>query len=224
MLGDPAIGETAAGMGMYWRIEKRIRELEAAVGFGSRRDRSALCGAAGIAGLQVRKETILDDVYHSDASSAAGKSGGVRCAGKSLGSSGPGNAPRVSQKGAHLERQLSTAATGALVVAEENPMRFELISHKLIRLVVPFALVAALAASWFLPGPFYRAAFWTQLGFYGLSVLGWTRWDLGPVSRLSDAAYTFVALNTAALVAFANLVTGRKTIWMQPVLQREMKA
>ena len=66
----------------------------------------------------------------------------------------------------------------------KNPIRFEFISHKLLRLVVPFALVAALVAAGFLPGPFYRAAFWTQLGFYGLSLLGWTRWRLGPVSRL----------------------------------------
>jgi hypothetical protein len=63
-----------------------------------------------------------------------------------------------------------------------------------------------------------------QLGFYGLSALGWTRWNLGPISRLTDAAYTFVALNAAALVAFVNFATGRKTIWMQPVLQREIKA
>ncbi len=110
------------------------------------------------------------------------------------------------------------------LLGRENPLRFEFISHKLMRLMVPFALVASLAAAWFLPGPFYRAAFWTQLGFYGLSLLGWSRWELGPVSRLSDAAYTFVALNTAALVAFANFVTGHKTVWMQPALRREIKA
>jgi hypothetical protein len=110
------------------------------------------------------------------------------------------------------------------LLRKENPLRFEFISHKLIRLVVPFALIVALLTSAFLPGPFYHAAFWLQLGFYGLSMLGWTRWNLGPVSRLSDAAYTFVALNAAALVAFVNFVTGRKTIWMQPILQREIKA
>ena len=110
------------------------------------------------------------------------------------------------------------------LLTASNPLRFEFISHKLMRLMVPFALVASLAAAWFLPGPFYRAAFWTQLGFYGLSLLGWSGWELGPVSRLSDAAYTFVALNTAALVAFANFVTGHKTVWMQPALRREIKA
>jgi len=32
MLGDAASGETGKGMGLYWRIEKKIRELESAAG------------------------------------------------------------------------------------------------------------------------------------------------------------------------------------------------
>ena len=32
MLGDPASGETGKGMGLYWRVEKKIRELESASG------------------------------------------------------------------------------------------------------------------------------------------------------------------------------------------------
>ena len=36
----------------------------------------------------------------------------------------------------------------------------------------------------------------------------------GPLSRISDAAFTFVFLNTAAFVAFVNFVTGRKIVWM----------
>src|SRR5258708_38523966 len=32
MLGDPASGETGKGMGLYWRMEKKIRELESASG------------------------------------------------------------------------------------------------------------------------------------------------------------------------------------------------
>jgi hypothetical protein len=105
----------------------------------------------------------------------------------------------------------------------ENPLRFEFISHKLSRLVVPFALIAALGTTAFLRGPFYRAAFWAQVGFYGLSLLGRTRWKLGPVSRLSEVAYTFAALNMAALVAFVNFVTGHKTVWMQAPLRKEIQ-
>ncbi len=94
-----------------------------------------------------------------------------------------------------------------------NPIRFEFISHKLLRLVVPFALVVALFASVFLPQPFYRALLLMQIGFYLLSLLAMARMKMGPVSRLADAAFTFVVLNSAAVVAFANFVTGRKAAW-----------
>ena len=62
MLGDPETGEAEQGMGMYWRIEKAVRELESAVG--------SVVGATGaIYGVRrkllvnVPDEAILDDVY-----------------------------------------------------------------------------------------------------------------------------------------------------------------
>ena len=62
MLGDPSSGETIRGMGLYWRIEKTIREMESASG--------SVVGATG-ALYAVRRSllvpvpqgTILDDVY-----------------------------------------------------------------------------------------------------------------------------------------------------------------
>jgi len=62
MLGDPELGETGKGMGLYWRIEKKTRELESECG--------SVVGATG-ALYAVRREllvplpegTILDDVY-----------------------------------------------------------------------------------------------------------------------------------------------------------------
>jgi hypothetical protein len=38
---------------------------------------------------------------------------------------------------------------------------------------------------------------------------------IGPLSRVADAARTFVVLNSAAVVAFVNFVTGRKAIWIR---------
>jgi hypothetical protein len=37
----------------------------------------------------------------------------------------------------------------------------------------------------------------------------------GPFTRMSDAAFTFVMLNVAALLAFGNFVTGRKEVWIR---------
>src|SRR5262249_37436885 len=62
MVGDPSSGESAAGTGLYWRIEKTVRELESASG--------SVVGATG-AIYAVRRAlfvpvptgTILDDVW-----------------------------------------------------------------------------------------------------------------------------------------------------------------
>ena len=99
------------------------------------------------------------------------------------------------------------------LLTRANPIRFEFISHKILRLVVPFALLAALLACAFLPQTFYRSMFWLQLAFYALSLVGLAHLKMGPIARAGDAAFTFVVLNSAALVAFAKFVSGRKVAW-----------
>jgi biofilm PGA synthesis N-glycosyltransferase PgaC len=99
------------------------------------------------------------------------------------------------------------------LLSSRNPLRFEFISHKLLRLLVPLALAATLVSSALLPGPIYRSALALQLGFYGLSLIALLPWQMGPIGRLGDASLTFVVLNTAALFALANFVTGRKAAW-----------
>ena len=101
------------------------------------------------------------------------------------------------------------------LLSSQNAIRFEFITHKLSRLAVPFALLALLIASMFLPQPFYRAALGAQLAFYALSLAALAGVKIGPLSRIADPARTFVVLNSAAIVAFINFVTGRKAIWVR---------
>jgi hypothetical protein len=101
------------------------------------------------------------------------------------------------------------------LLTSEDPIRFEFISHKLSRLAVPFALLALLIASIFLAEPFYRIALGLQLAFYALSVAAIANVKIGPLSRIADPARTFLVLNSAAMIAFVNFVTGRKAIWVR---------
>jgi hypothetical protein len=71
-----------------------------------------------------------------------------------------------------------------------------------------------LFASLWLKAPLYRVALVLQLAFYGLGLVALARLlKRGPIARAGDAAATFVLLNTAAVVAFANFMTGRKAAW-----------
>jgi hypothetical protein len=82
-----------------------------------------------------------------------------------------------------------------------NPLWFRFVSHKLLRLAVPWALLALLALSALLPGPLYRALFWVQVEVYALTVLGACT-GLGARLRFVAAAGSFLVLNVAAWLAF----------------------
>jgi len=212
MLGDPAHGEKEHGVGLYWRIEKRIRELESASG--------SVVGATG-ALYAVRRElvtplpegTILDDVYIPMQVVRQGKrvvfDGRARA----------WDRPSVDQ-GREFSRKVRTLSgnyqllqLAPWLLSSSNPIRFEYVSHKLLRLAVPFALLAMLGSAVFLPQMLYRVLLIAQLSFYALALLGLSPVKIGLLKRLGDTALTFVVLNTAAAVAFANFVFGRKVAW-----------
>jgi multisubunit Na+/H+ antiporter MnhF subunit len=59
----------------------------------------------------------------------------------------------------------------------------------------------------------YRAAFALQLAFYALSLFAVFKRRCGPLTRVANAALALIVLNSAAVVAFANFVTGRREVW-----------
>jgi hypothetical protein len=101
------------------------------------------------------------------------------------------------------------------LLTSSNPLRFEFISHKLLRLFAPFALAAALIAALALPQAIYRAALVLQVAFYALGLIAMTKLLKGPMARVADAARTFLVLNSAAAVAFIKFVTGRRVAWVR---------
>jgi poly-beta-1,6-N-acetyl-D-glucosamine synthase len=106
----------------------------------------------------------------------------------------------------------------ALLVPFRNPSWFEVFSHKLLRLVCPWALVALLVASAFgaitpaaeTPLVIYgfRPLLAGQMAFYLFAMFG----ELG--GRLGSLCRTFVVLNSAAVVGLWRFLTGgQKVTW-----------
>jgi cellulose synthase/poly-beta-1,6-N-acetylglucosamine synthase-like glycosyltransferase len=212
MLGDPEAGEATEGMSLYWRVEKQVRELEAASG--------SVVGATG-ALYAVRREllapipegTILDDVYIPMQVARQGKRVIFEPRARAWDSADLGAGREFARKVRTLGGNYQLLQLAPWLLSSQNPIRFEFISHKLLRLAVPFALAVVLVTSLLLPGAIYRTALFLQLAFYLLSLLAALRLGMGPLGRAASAASTFVILNMAAVVAFANFMAGRKPGW-----------
>ena len=213
MLGDPESGESGQGYGLYWQIEKQIREMESASG--------SVVGATG-AIYAARRElltsvpegAILDDVYLPMQIVRQGKR--VVFDDRAIAWDAPhlGAEREFSRKVRTLSGNYQLVQLAPWLLGSENPIRFEFVSHKLMRLAVPVALAALLVAAPLLKHPFYKVVFLAQVIFYALSLISLARLaKRGMVARVADAAGTFVLLNGAAVVALANFVSGKRTAW-----------
>jgi len=212
MLGDPADGESEKGMGMYWRIEKKVRELESASGSVPGATGAIYCARKAL--LEPLPEgTILDDVLLPMQVVRKGFRIVFDSRARAWDSPDLGGSREFARKVRTLSGNYQLVQLAPWLLSGENTIRFEFVSHKLLRLVVPFALLGLLLGAFFLHGALYRAALIGQLAFYALSLAAIGRLKIGPLTRLGDVARTFVVLNSAALIAFLNFVTGRKAVW-----------
>ncbi|HEX9186856.1 MAG TPA: glycosyltransferase family 2 protein [Vicinamibacteria bacterium] len=204
-----ASGEAGEGVGVYWAYEKIVRRAE------SRFDSTVGVTGALYAirrGLFPRLDprTILDDVLVPMEVVLGGR--------RVVFEPGARAFDRVAESPAREYRRKVRTLAGnfqllalrpALLDPFRNRLLFQLVSHKLARLAVPWCLVVLLAASAGLVagggGGFYQSAFLGQAVFYLLALAGALRAGRGRASRATALPYTFVLLNLAAasgLVAF----------------------
>ena len=216
MLGDPTSGETGKGMGLYWRIEKKVREMESATGSVVGATGAIYCARRSLLDASPLPDgTILDDVLLPMQIVRKGYRVIFDSRARAWDSPDLGDGREFSRKVRTLSGNYQLLQLAPWLLTSKNAIRFEFVSHKLSRLVVPFALLALLTASVFLPQPVYRAALGAELAFYALSLIALAGVKVGPLSRIADPARTFVVLNSAAMVAFINFVTGRKAVWVR---------
>jgi cellulose synthase/poly-beta-1,6-N-acetylglucosamine synthase-like glycosyltransferase len=197
-----------AGVELYWRLEKWLRKTE-----------SLIYSQVGVTGAisAVRRElfrpipqgTILDDVYW------------------------PLNVAMLGYRVVHDERAVAydrlpdrsrdefrrkvRTLSGNLQLAWRlpqsllpwrNPVWPVWISHKLLRLAVPWALVGLLVSSALVPGTLQALCLSCQAGCYVVALLGLVP-ALARRSRLAAAAVSFLVLNVAAGLALWLWLLGR---------------
>lgn len=102
-----------------------------------------------------------------------------------------------------------------------NPFRFgfytmQVISHKLLRWLIPVFMVGAFIANFFLLniGKLHQAIFTLQIMFYVLALIGWLQSQRPAISKLFYVPYYFCLVNYASLLGIISNYRGEKfAVW-----------
>jgi hypothetical protein len=137
----------------------------------------------------------------------------------------------LSSAQAELRRKTRTFLRGITVLTSNldlmNPLRygpfaFQLASHKLLRFLAPFLLLATLITSGWLQGEaFFAAVFWGQVAFYLLGFAGSLRASLQQ-NKVVRVAYFFALVQWAMLVAWGKYALGTQQVTWEPTRRQSI--
>jgi hypothetical protein len=102
------------------------------------------------------------------------------------------------------------------VITPGNPMWVHFLSHKIGRVLLPFALLTMLVSGCFLPGGWALPITLLQLGFYAVALLDRFVPERTWAKRVSSLARTFVVLMAAAACGAGILFLPSRTFWKTP--------
>jgi poly-beta-1,6-N-acetyl-D-glucosamine synthase len=168
---DSTVGE---GVGLYWKYEKWLRRRESLVW-------STLGATGAIYALRrelwqpLPPETLLDDVLAPMRVVLGGRRIVFEDRALAYDAAAPDAAAEARRKTRTLAGNYQILAQAPrLLVPIANPVWLQYMSHKVGRLLVPWALVSAFVSSlWLAAGSwFFALAFGAQLAFYGLAAVG----------------------------------------------------
>lgn len=204
-----------AEMGAYWKYEKMVRRLESTTG--------SVVGATGCIYAILRDlyqplpvNTILDDVLTPMNIVAQGK----RVIFEPLAIAYDAISKDVQHEWRRKVRTLAgnwqlLGLAPWLIVPWSNNIWWRYVSHKLLRLFVPFLLILILLTSFVLTGTFYLLFTFAQIILYLIVIIGF----MFPVTRtirFVNLCCFFIIMNAAVLVGFWKWAAGRSsTIWQK---------
>lgn len=212
-IGTAGVGTGKTSVVSYWDYEKTVRKAEAS--FGS------VMGVTG-AIWAIRRSlfepypqaTILDDLYQPMRAVLKGYRVVFEDGAKAYDSASKKTKDEIRRKVRTIAGnwQVFFSMKGLF-----NPWRnravLQFVSHKVLRVLVPFFLLIAFVANIFLMDEFlYRVLFYCQALFYMLCLasVGAARFGLrsGPISLF----HVFTVLNYSAAAGFVNFITGRQGV------------
>jgi cellulose synthase/poly-beta-1,6-N-acetylglucosamine synthase-like glycosyltransferase len=204
---------SAAVGGIYWRYEQWLRRCEAEWdspvgvygGFYAIRRTLAVQQPAG---------TILDDMFQPLAIIRQGYRSVIDSQAcvydtwpKSVGG-------EFDRKVRTLAGNFQLLQLAPWVLTPQNRVLFQLVSHKLMRLVVPYLMVLLLLSSVVLSisAPVYWAFTGCQIFFWGIAIAG-LRFKIPVLDRLAAPAGAMLVLNAAAVVGLYRFLFTRGPLW-----------
>jgi cellulose synthase/poly-beta-1,6-N-acetylglucosamine synthase-like glycosyltransferase len=207
------VGEVHEGVGLYWRYEKLIRRSESAIG--------SVVGATGSI-YAVRKrlyvplapQTLLDDFLVPMRIVLAGYRVIFIRAARAFDLSAPTAAREFSRKVRTLAGNFQALTLEPRLLSPANPVLFQLVSHKLVRLIVPYFCLTAWVSSALLPGRFFALAFALQTIFYGLGILNLTPLRTARMAGVFRVSWAFMVMNAAAVMGLWVFLTRQEhVVW-----------
>jgi cellulose synthase/poly-beta-1,6-N-acetylglucosamine synthase-like glycosyltransferase len=206
-------GAEEASVGLYWKYEKWIRKQLTRV--------DSVLGATGCI-YAMRRElassmpegTLVDDMYLPLGAFFRGYR--VILDDSALAFDYP------TQLGSEFRRKVRTLAGVYQIMGQYpallgagNRMRVHFFSHKVARLLMPWAMIAVLVTSFGLPDPWNLRALAAQAVAYGLALADPLFPAGSPLKRITAPFRTFTVLMAASLCAVAILFVPARRLWRE---------
>jgi len=208
--------DSTASENLYWRYELALKKMETKIG--------SLVGGDGA--IYAIRQSLFRPMRPEDLSDFVNPlqivAQGYRNVYEPEAFSFEGGAESFEKEFRRKVRIVNRAWRGLWRVKQVlNPLRFgfytvQVVSHKLLRWMIPVFMAGAFFANLFLLhyGQIHRIFFVLQLTFYVLAIIGWLQSHRPSISKLFYVPYYFCLVNYASLVGILSNYRGQKfAVW-----------
>lgn len=210
VLSDDGVSE-AANIGLYWRYEKWIRMNEARI-FSTTGATGALYAIRRADASRLPEDALLDDFETPIGLLKQGRRTVFEPSAKAFDAAETDAGKEFVRKSRTLAGNYQSFSRNRwLFSPAKNRVWWQFLSHKVARLMVPYAMLVAFVASAFGQGVFLSLMFWGQVALYvfGFAAIAFPQYA---TSKYINIIKVFLTLNAAAVVGAYNYFTGQSSV------------